>query len=425
MSRRFGTYRELPSGRFQASFTAPDGLRVNAPVTFASRADAETWLTTQQGDIIRGTWKRDDRGRMTLRTYAIKWLGGRTDLKPRTTALYAGLLDRHILPDLGDLRLRDLTQVDVREWFAALDARTGPTARAQSYRVLRTVLGQAQRDGEIEANPCQIRKAGIVHAAERPVPTLREVHRLADDVPPRYRALVLVAAYGGLRFSELVALTRADVQVPVDGVPKVRVRRALHRLNGRWLTGTPKSSAGVRTVALPEFLGPVLVDHLGRFVPVSDVALVFGTKSGKPLSSASFGKTWRRVREDADLPDFHFHDLRHAAATLAAQSGATLKDTMARLGHSTPRAALIYQHAASDRDEAIAKALEQARIAQFKEAEEVATEAGRDQAPESAASNVVAFPSRDPRRAATRATPATRRPRGRPKDSIRPRSRPG
>ena len=126
-----------------------------------------------------------------------------------------------------------------------------------------------------------------------------------------------------------------------------------------------------------------------------------------------------------DSPEIQFHDLRHAAATLAAQSGATLKDTMARLGHSTPRAALIYQHAASDRDEAIAKALEQARIAQFKEAEEVATEAGRDQAPESAASNVVAFPSRDPRRAATPATPATRRPRGRPKDPIRSRSRPG
>lgn len=109
------------------------------------RADAERWLTTQQSDIIRGTWKADDRGRMTLRGYAVKWLTGRTDLKPRTSALYAGLLDRHILPDLGDIRLRDITQADVREWFAALDARTGPTARAQSYRLLRTVLGQAQR----------------------------------------------------------------------------------------------------------------------------------------------------------------------------------------------------------------------------------------------------------------------------------------
>lgn len=376
MARRFGSLRELPSGRFQVSFVAPGGLRVNAPVTFASRTDAETWLTTQQSDIIRGTWKADDRGRGTLRAYSIRWLAGRTDLKPRTSALYAGLLDRHLLPELGDVRLKDITQADVREWFAALDARTGPTARAQSYRLLRTVLGQAHRDGEIAANPCQIRKAGLVHHAERTAPSLAEVHRLAEDVPPRYQAMVLVAAYGGLRFSELVALTRSDVQVPVEGVPKVRVRRALHRLKGSWLTGTPKSAAGVRTIALPDFLGPVLVDHLERFVPERDGALVFGTRSGKPLSSANFGKTWRRVREDAGLPHVHFHDLRHAAATLAAQSGATLKDTMARLGHSTPRAALIYQHAASDRDEAIAQALERARIAHFAKSAEAVLDHG-------------------------------------------------
>lgn len=407
MARRFGTLRELPSGRFQASFVAPDGFRVNAPVTFASRADAETWLTTQQSDIIRGTWKADDRGRMTLRGYAVKWLTGRTDLKPRTSALYAGLLDRHILPDLGDIRLRDITQADVREWFAALDSRTGPTARAQSYRLLRTVLGQAQRDGEIATNPCQIRKAGLVHHVERTAPSLREVHKLAEGVLPRYQAMVLVAAYGGLRFSELVALTRADIQVPVDVVPKVRVRRALHRLQGAWLTGTPKSAAGVRTIALPEFLGPVLIDHLERFVPERDGALVFGTRTGKPLSAANFGKTWRRVREDVGLPHVHFHDLRHAAATLAAQSGATLKDTMARLGHSTPRAALIYQHAASDRDEAIAKALEQARIAQFAKKAEDLVEVAPPMLPARELSNVVALSSRAPRRPATPATPAT------------------
>jgi integrase len=71
-----------------------------------------------------------------------------------------------------------------------------------------------------------------VDHAERTAPTLREVHTLADKVPARYLAMVLVAAYGGLRFGELVGLTRSDVSVPVDGIPKVRVRRATHRLKG-------------------------------------------------------------------------------------------------------------------------------------------------------------------------------------------------
>ena len=62
------------------------------------------------------------------------------------------------------------------------------------------------RDGEIPSNPCQIVGAGSTRTAERPVPTLTQVHQLADLVPARYEALVLVAAYGGLRFGELTAL---------------------------------------------------------------------------------------------------------------------------------------------------------------------------------------------------------------------------
>lgn len=124
----------------------------------------------------------------------------RQDLKPRTTALYAGLLTRHILPGLGSLPLRDITQAEVRRWFSELGYSTGPTAQAQSYRVLRTIMGQAVRDGEIEANPCVIRKAGIVEAQERQAPTLAQIHALADAVPSRYGAMVLVAANGGLRF---------------------------------------------------------------------------------------------------------------------------------------------------------------------------------------------------------------------------------
>lgn len=357
MPRRFGKIEKLPSGNFRASFMAPDRSRMFAPVTFSSEADAETWLSAQRTDVVRGTWRGEERGRRLFRDYAWGWLRERTDLKPRTTALYSGLLERHIEPEFGDLRLRDITPAEVRHWYGELAGSTGPTARAQSYRLLHGILGQAVRDTELEVNPCQIRKGGTVSNPERQAPSLAQVHALADSVPKRYRAMVLVAAYGGLRLGELTALSRADLTIPESELPRVRVRRAMHRLKGRWLTGTPKSAAGARSVALPEFLGPVLADHLAAFVPDRPDALVFGTKSGRPLSGANFGKTWRRVRETKGQPDVHFHDLRHAAATLAVQSGATLKDTMARLGHSTPRAALIYQHTAADRDEAIAQAL--------------------------------------------------------------------
>ncbi|MEV7005349.1 hypothetical protein [Streptosporangium sp. NPDC051022] len=64
-----------------------------------------------------------------------------------------------------------------------------------------------------------------------------------------------------------------------------------------------------------------------------------------------------RPRAAVGLPDLHFHDLRHVGNTLAASTGASLKELMSRMGHSSTRAALIYQHAGQDRDRAIAQAL--------------------------------------------------------------------
>lgn len=363
MGRRFGKIRQLPSGKFQASFIDPNGLRAFAPVTFTGRRDAEAWLATQQADLVRGTWKAYEPGRTLLDDYAGSWIAQHSDLKPRTTALYLSLLRLHILPALGGYQVNELTPSMVREWYAQLGATTGATARAQAYRLLRTILNQAVRDGEIAVNPCQIRRGGSATPAERPTPTLAQVHALANLVPDRYRAMVLVAAYGGLRFGELTALTRGDVSLPPGGLPLVTVRRAMHRIEGTWVTGTPKSEAGRRSVALPAFIGPLLAEHLATFAGPDASALVFATASGRPLARSNWTATFRRACHKLELDDIHFHDLRHAAATLAVQSGATLKDTMARLGHSSPRAALIYQHSASDRDVAIAAALDLAATA--------------------------------------------------------------
>ena len=64
------------------------------------------------------------------------------------------------------------------------------------------------------------------------------------------------------------------------------------------------------------------------------------------------------AREQIGVPNLHLHDLRHTGNTLAAQSGASLRDLMTRMGHDSPAAALIYQHSSRVADEAIAAALD-------------------------------------------------------------------
>jgi integrase len=84
---------------------------------------------------------------------------------------------------------------------------------------------------------------------------------------------------------------------------------------------------------------------------------LFPSQSGAPISPSSFFKPWRKARLAAGRPDLRFHDLRHTGAVLAAQEGATLAELQARLGHTTPAAAMIYQHAASERDKELAERL--------------------------------------------------------------------
>lgn len=161
-------------------------------------------------------------------------------------------------------------------------------------------------------------------------------------------------AWCALRYGELTELRRRDIDVE-DGV--IRVRRGVVRVaGGTCKSTTPKSLAGVRDVNAPPHLLPVLRDHLVNHVEPGAESLVFAAHSGGHLAPSTVQRHFYRARAAAGRPDLRFHDLRHTGAVLAAATGATLAELIARLGHGTPQAGLRYQHAAADRDREIAAA---------------------------------------------------------------------
>jgi integrase len=166
--------------------------------------------------------------------------------------------------------------------------------------------------------------------------------------------MVLLAAWLGLRFGELAELRRGDVDL--DG-RVVRVQRGVTRAAGELWVGDPKSEAGRRTVGIPPHLVPMLADHLEAHVGADPGALLFPARHGGHLAPSSLYRVFYPARDKAGRPDLRFHDLRHTGATLAAATGATIAELMSRLGHSSPAAAMRYQHAAADRDRAISEAL--------------------------------------------------------------------
>ena len=116
----------------------------------------------------------------------------------------------------------------------------------------------------------------------------------------------------------------------------------------------------MRTVRLPALVVPYVRDHLANFTPTAANALIFTGGMGGVLRRSNFrtGTRWGETCKTLGFPGLHFHDLRHTRNTLAAQTGTSLRDLMTRMGHDSPRAALIYQHASSGADRAIADALD-------------------------------------------------------------------
>jgi integrase len=291
---------------------------------------------------------------MTVDEYGVWWLAHRPALRPSTRELYTWLLGRHIRPALGSVVLAELTPMQVRGWHAELSASAAPTPVRQAYTLLRAICTTAVEDGLITANPCRVGGAGKSRQGARSVPTRDQVEAVAGAIWTPYSHLVLVAAWSGLRFGELAALRRDRVDLET-GV--VRVESQFVELRGcRLLEQPPKSAAGVRAVHLPPHLLPGLAAHLATHVPAG-CALVFPNGKGEPLRRSSFRSVWLRARERAGVPALRFHDLRHFASTMAAQAGASTRELMARMGHSTMDAALVYQHAGAERDRAIAQAL--------------------------------------------------------------------
>ncbi len=197
--------------------------------------------------------------------------------RPKTAQLYEGLLRPHIDPVLGDRFLSEITARHVRQWHTRLLGEDGPGAStvAKAYRLLRGILNTAVEDELIMKNPCRIKNAGVERPEGRPVLTVVEVFRLAAAVPPRFRALVLLATFGSLRWGELAALRRCHLDLDAR---TVRIEASVAEMKtGELITGRPKSDAGTRVVTLPEIIVGDLTWHLQRFSePAPDGLVLVG-----------------------------------------------------------------------------------------------------------------------------------------------------
>jgi integrase len=388
--RGFATIVQEKSGRYSVRYTLASGKRTSAGRTFTNKADAEAWAVDKRRQLDKNPTDKPPE-KITFAAYATTWLADRhvagRPIKPRTRAHYAAILEAHLLPEFGSARLNAITAADVRGWHASTLV-DKPTLRSHAYSLLSSIMGSAVRDELIAANPCRIVGAGRTTRVHKIRPaTVDEITALAAAMPERLQLMVLLASWCALRYGETIELRRADIDL---GAEVIRIRRAAVRVGGTFEVSTPKSDAGVRDVAIPPHLIPTIEDHLAKYVGRKRDSLLFPAGEGRDniniiahrgesirggegrdniniiganparerhLQPSTLMRHWYKARTAAGRPDLRFHDLRHSGAVLAAATGASLAELMARLGHSTPTAAMRYQHAAAGRDREIAALL--------------------------------------------------------------------
>ena len=346
------------SGRraWQARWRDPAGRQ--RAKNFDRKVDADRYLLAMETDKLRGRYTDPRMARTPLTEWMAEYQATRVNLGLQTQARDEATVRNHILPSFGPWLIGSIQPIHVAEWVADLDARGyAPATVRKAYQLLAAALDAAVESGLIGRSPCRgVKLPKLETTGEIRFLDASEISHLAAAIDSRYSAMVLAAAYTGLRFSELRAL-RVD---RFDALRRtIRVVASVVESKGQFYFEEPKSEASRRTVRVPPFLVEVLAAHLSTHSDGS--GLIFSAPSGGPIRRNNFlagesgCRRWKRPLVDPAHPTTCGHS--HAALLIAR--GSIRKSIQERLGHASIKTILdTYGHLFEGLDEAAADRLE-------------------------------------------------------------------
>ena len=324
--------RKLPNGRFEARYRAPDGRERSR--RFTTKREAQAHLDQIGVDRRTGSWTDPRAGRITLTEWSVQWQATTVHLRPSSRARDESYLHNHVLPRFGAMRLDAIGVLDVRLWVADLnDSRLAPATVHKAYQTLSKILRSAVDAGLLAQTPCRRIDLPRIERDEMRFLAPVEIAQLADAIEPRYRAMVLVASYCGLRLGELAGLRRAQVDLEAR---TIRVIENAVDVKGKIVHGAPKTKAGRRTVPVPPTIAAALEHHLATYVADDPAAPVLASPSGGALRIPNWRRrVWAPAIRAAGVEPLRPHDLRHTAVALWIAAGANPKQIAAWAGHTS------------------------------------------------------------------------------------------
>ena len=343
--------RKLPSGltRWQAGYV--DGAGERRFKMFERKSDAEAWLVDVRHDVARGTHTPGSVS-PTVKDIAALWVKrcNEKGLEATTVRGYEEHIDLHIVPFIGAKRLSEITVPAVNAFADQLrEAGRSADMIKRVIRSLGSIFKEARGRGLANTSPTS--DFGIdIPDREDPravIPSKAELQAIINASGGRWRPVVLVAIFCGLRASELRGLRWADVDFDAKQLTLTQRADAFHRI------GKLKSKAGYRSVPCP----PIVINTLREWrlqCPKGDQGLVFPTGAGRVESHANMlERGLQPILKSAGIEKgkYGMHSLRHACASLWIESGYNPKQIQRLMGHSSIKMTFdVYGHLFADAD---------------------------------------------------------------------------
>jgi integrase len=316
------------SPRYTVRYRTPDGKQRKR--TFGRKVDAEQFIATTTVSKATGTFVDPVHGRLTLDALWASWWPTTVNLRASSRARDESYARNHVLPTFGPMQLANIDRPAIQAWVASMSASgLAPATVHKAHQVLAKALRSAVKSRYLASNPCDDPDLPAIEREEMRFLTPSEVAALAEAIDGRYRAMVLLAAYGGLRLGELLALDASQVDLPKA---TVRVAATLVEVHGHITINPPKTRAGHRTVPLPRIVTNALAVHLGE----QSIGPVFKAPEGGYVRASLWRRRfWEPATRGARVAPLRPHDLRHTAVALWIAAGASPNEIAKRAGHAS------------------------------------------------------------------------------------------
>ncbi len=333
-------WKDETNNRWMGKITLPNGKRRSK--SGKTKIEILDWLTDQRDKIKKGTYVVDDTA--TLGGFITSYMENtlKHNLRPRTYIAHWGYVKNHIIPELGKIKLEALRPEHVQSFYdKKLKSGLSPRTVQYMHSILHKTLDQAMKWGLVVRNVTELVERPKTQRKAPEILSAKQISLFLDGVKDhRYYPIYILAAYCGMRQSEIIGLRVKDVDLN-RGV--LHISQTVQWVRGQgFVTADVKTEKSKRMIPLPQKALDVLKEHLEGV----ESELVFTTAStGNPVYNNNLYRHFKDTLKELSLPDVTFHSLRHSHATLLLIAGVHPKVVQERLGHSQITTTLdIYSH---------------------------------------------------------------------------------